>query len=42
MNHLLKIALAVIVVAFILLFVLTTFVPAPAAEYADARRFFQR
>jgi STE24 endopeptidase len=40
MNHLLKTALALIVVAFVLLFILTTFVPPPAAEYAEARRFF--
>lgn len=40
MSHLLKTALAIIVVVFVLLFVLTTFVPAPAAEYAQARQFF--
>ena len=40
MTRFIKTALAIIVVVFVLLFVLTTFVPAPAAEYAQAQQYF--
>src|SRR4051812_33938480 len=40
MRDPLKVALAGIVVAFVLLFVLTTFVPPPAAQYEAARQYF--
>lgn len=40
MNGLLKTALAGILVVFVVLFVTTTFVPPPAAEYEQAKQYF--
>jgi len=40
MHPLLRIAIAVFVVALLALFIVTTFVPAPAAEFARAREYF--
>jgi len=40
MHPLLRIALAGVILALIILFVTTTFVPPPAAEFERARQYF--